>query len=377
MKKILSVLMAAIMLLSVFVVTSSAAKAPTITAAANASTAKVGDTVKVTVSTSKNSKICATTLSLEYNKAYFQVVNKTDAGAFAMVDFREVAGAVNFYAISNSSISDATTTLFTVEFKVLKTGGEIKFVAKEVYVVDENGADANVTNKISSKTLKIECSHQNKNETITRQPTCTDKGSKKTVCKDCGKDFGKTDIPAKGHNFESLKVVKQATCTEAGLKEGKCKNCSQKKTETIPAKGHTKGNWEVKTAPTCSKEGESVKKCTVCKAVVETRKDAKKPHTPGEWEVSVQATVGKPGTMVKKCTVCKAVVETKEYTATKPGDIDGNGTVTTIDARKTLQYAANNITLTPEQAKRADVNNDGAVTTIDARKVLQLAASAA
>ncbi len=335
MKKFLSVLMAVMMFLSVFVITSSAAKAPTITATANKSTAKVGDTVKVTVSTSTNSKMCSALLTLEYNTSYFQVVNKTTSSAFPYADLNSTTGKVVFVGASGSVISDSATTLFTVEFKVLKTGGKIKFVANEVYVVD-GGKDVNVTRQVAGTTITIACSHQNKQETITKQPTCTEKGTKKTVCKDCGKDFGKTDISAKGHKV---------------------------------------GNWEVKTAPTCTKEGESVRKCTVCKAVVETRKDAKKAHTPGDWEISVEATDTKPGTKVKKCKVCNTVLETETYQKYKMGDVDGNGKVTTIDARRVLQYASGSITLTPEQVKRADMNGDGKVTTIDARKVLQLAAS--
>ncbi len=373
MKKLLSVLMAVVMLASMFVITSSAAKAPTITAKASKTSAKVGDTITVTVSTSKNSKMCAATLALEYSAQHFKVTNKSATNAFSMTDWGEQAGKVKFLGIANPTISDNATTLFTVELKVLKTGGTIKLVAEEVYVV-ENGKDADVTTGVKGNTLTIACSHANKQETTTKQPTCTAAGEKSAKCKDCGKDLGKTSIPAKGHDFEAIKEVKAATCTEKGLKEGKCKICSQKKQETIPAKGHKAGNWETKTAPTCTKEGESVKKCTVCKAVVETRKDQKKAHTPGEWEVSVPATDTKPGTMVKKCAVCKAVVESKEYSNAKPGDVDGNGKVTTIDARKTLQHAAKTITLAPEQVKRADMNGDGVITTIDARKVLQLAA---
>lgn len=55
------------------------------------------------------------------------------------------------------------------------------------------------------------------------------------------------------------------------------------------------------------------------------------------------------------------------------GDVDGNGDVTTSDARKILLYCAGNFEL-PENAAVADVNGDGVVNTTDARFVLRYCA---
>ncbi len=457
MKKFLSVLMAAVMLLTMFVITSSAAKVPTFSVASSVASAKVGDTVKVTVSTSKNSKLCAITLSLKYDSAYFQVTKATGAGAIPSELLNtDLKNEVRYVGATATHIDDSATTLFTVEFKVLKTGGKITFSGTEVYVAEGESFEAvDVTSKVADKSVTIACSHGNKTEVVTKQPTCTAKGEKTTKCKDCGKDFGKTEIAAtghkagnwevkkaatcteagesvkkctvckvvldtrkdakKGHNFENPKVTKEATCTEKGLKEGKCKTCGQVTKEEIPMKAHTPGAWEVKTAATCSKEGQSVKTCTVCKTVVEARTDAKKAHTPGDWEVktaatctkegesvkkctacnavvetrkdakakhtpsdkwevSVEATATKPGKMVKKCTVCNAVVEEKEYNLGKLGDVSGDGKISALDVRKTLQYTAGKIELTPTQMLLADVTGDGKISALDARWLLQVVA---
>lgn len=56
---------------------------------------------------------------------------------------------------------------------------------------------------------------------------------------------------------------------------------------------------------------------------------------------------------------------------TVPGDVNGDGKVTAIDARWILQYTAGNKTLTDEQKASADVNNDGKITAIDARAILR------
>ena len=152
MKKIISVLLAVLTVFSMFVITASAAKAPTITVKADTTAVKVGDTVKVTVSTSKNSKLCSATISLVYDPEYFQVVNQTSTAAFSMERFGEIEGKVMFLGITNSKISDSATELFTAEFKILKTGGTIELLPEEVYVVDGDN-DVNVTDKIRTATL--------------------------------------------------------------------------------------------------------------------------------------------------------------------------------------------------------------------------------
>lgn len=56
-----------------------------------------------------------------------------------------------------------------------------------------------------------------------------------------------------------------------------------------------------------------------------------------------------------------------------PGDVNGDGQVTAIDARWALQAASGTRELTGEQNLAADVNGDGKITAIDARWILQAA----
>ena len=354
MKKIVSILLAVLVVISMFAFTASAAvSAPTITATANASTAKVGDTVKVTVSTSKNSKICAATLSLEYNPEYFQVVNKTDAGAFAMVEFREPAGAVSFFAISNSCIGDAATALFTVEFKVLKTGGQIKLVAKELYVLDNKGTadnkdddeDVNMTSKIAPVTISFGCPHANKEDKVTTAPTCTAAGVKTTTCKDCGATVGTSAVPAAGHKFADATVTKEPTCTEKGLKEGKCTVCDAVTQEEIPVKAH---DYEVKvTDPTCTEKGLKESTCKACNATVKEEIPTVA-HKYGEKIVVTAATATKDGKFKTVCSECgheKFGVINKTGTSkpgtSQPGDLNDPNTGVSL----TFAFAAAGLAL--------------------------------
>lgn len=67
-------------------------------------------------------------------------------------------------------------------------------------------------------------------------------------------------------------------------------------------------------------------------------------------------------------------VMTYEIPLVTPGDVNGDGKVTAMDARIALQYTAGNKTLTDEQKAAADANGDGKVTAIDARWILQAVA---
>ena len=59
--------------------------------------------------------------------------------------------------------------------------------------------------------------------------------------------------------------------------------------------------------------------------------------------------------------------------AGKMGDVNGNGLVTSIDARYALQYVVGDRELSDTQLAVADMNGDGNVTAIDARMILEMA----
>ena len=55
------------------------------------------------------------------------------------------------------------------------------------------------------------------------------------------------------------------------------------------------------------------------------------------------------------------------------GDVNGDGKITAVDARWTLQAASGVRTLTAEQQIAANVNGDDRITAVDARWILQAA----
>ncbi len=263
MRKIISILLVVIMLFGLLAVTSSAANIPTIKATANKNTVKVGDTVTVTVGTSASSKLCVVNLCLEYNTEYFEVTRKASAEAFSVEELIVSEGKVKFGAVVNSTIQDSATDFFTVDFKVLKTGGEIKLVVGEAYIVDGEN-DINITEQINGNTLAFSCAHFDTDTQVTKESTCTEFGTKTIICKECGATVGTERIPVAEHDFETPIVVKKATCTEKGLKEGKCKNCEATTREDIPIVDHEFGEWEEVTPATETQDGVKERKCTGC-----------------------------------------------------------------------------------------------------------------
>ena len=65
-----------------------------------------------------------------------------------------------------------------------------------------------------------------------------------------------------------------------------------------------------------------------------------------------------------------AATEDATYTAMWLGDIDGDGSISVIDALMALQSNTGAITLTPEQFEAADVNRDGRVSALDALMII-------
>ncbi|MBE6812232.1 MAG: hypothetical protein E7523_05060 [Ruminococcaceae bacterium] len=76
----------------------------------------------------------------------------------------------------------------------------------------------------------------------------------------------------------------------------------------------------------------------------------------------------KPGTGTKLVLDCGI-----EFELVVIGDVDGDGEVSSIDARNTLRNAVGLDTLTDAQLKAADFNSDGSVSSVDARGILRRA----
>ncbi len=77
----------------------------------------------------------------------------------------------------------------------------------------------------------------------TKDPACIAKGEETRTCSVCKKTETR-ELPALGHKFGEYTVTKAATCTAKGEETRSCANCGQKETREIAALGHNIVNDE-------------------------------------------------------------------------------------------------------------------------------------
>ncbi len=120
-------------------------------------------------------------------------------------------------------------------------------------------ADEALTKEITKEeTVVAATGHTYGEWTVTKAPTCTEKGEEKHTCH-CGHSETR-EVAATGHTYGEWTVVTAPTCTEAGEQKHVC-HCGHEETEAIAATGHTYGEWIEVKAPTCTTEGEKKHVC--------------------------------------------------------------------------------------------------------------------
>ena len=231
--------------------------------------------------------------------------------------------------------------------------------------------------------------------TVTKEPTCTETGTREHTCTVCGKTVSES-IPVTsihtyatvwssndtqhwhaancGHNAKSdtanhtwgeWVIVKDSTCGETGTREHTCTICGKTVSETIALKehtysdewtsndtqhwhnavcghevtadtaNHTWGAWRTTKAATCTETGTREHTCTVCgKTVSETT--AIIAHSYGAWVVTKAATCTETGTREHTCTVCGQTVS--ETVAMVAHNYDANDCCTTCGYNKHLTF---------------------------------------
>ena len=167
--------------------------------------------------------------------------------------------------------------------------------------------------------------HQHTEVRGTKKATCIEEGyTGDTYCTDCGnmiftgKKIEKTD-----HTWDNGVVSKDPTCTEKGSKTYTCAVCRETKTEEIPATGHQNKEVRDKKAATCTKAGYTGN--TYCKDCGELLKTGKETdalgHTWGKGKVTRKSTYTAAGQITYTCSRCgkKRVITTKKLFYPKAG----------------------------------------------------------
>ena len=119
-------------------------------------------------------------------------------------------------------------------------------------------------------TEKTEVAPHEYTSKATVEPMCTEVGEMTYTCNICGNTYTE-EIKALGHNESKWKTTKEPTCSEKGSKETRCTHCNEvMNTAEIEALGHESGEWEVETKATMFHKGLLVQRCTRCNEVLAT-----------------------------------------------------------------------------------------------------------
>lgn len=110
--------------------------------------------------------------------------------------------------------------------------------------------------------------HEYSDPVVVKQPTFKEPGVQQSTCIRCG-DVQEEEIPAgiESHKHEyTSTITKQPTCTQKGVRTYTCKTkeCGDTYTEEIAALGHQYGEWQVTVAPTSETEGVQQQVCSRC-----------------------------------------------------------------------------------------------------------------
>lgn len=172
--------------------------------------------------------------------------------------------------------------------------------------------------------------------------------------RECQRDNGCTYAETVDCIFGDWVVTKEATCTEKGSKERVCTVCGYKETSEIALKDHISGEAviENKVEPECEEKGsyDEVVYCTECpKELSREKKEIPAiDHDWGEWKVSKDATIDAKGEEKRICKRDSSHIETREtdkliaYTAyfiraNENGEFEYNGKK--YDLVETVRFA--------------------------------------
>ena len=256
---------------------------------------------------------------------------------------------------------------------------------------------------------------------VDKEATCTENGSKSHRCEKCGETADVTEIPATGHTFGEWTVKAEATFINAGEKTREC-SCGEKETaviEKLEASDESVNeatnikvkyqddtyNGEMQLEVEQKLDGEAFQMLNNEKGDFEsilfditTTVNGEKVQPDGyvlvgiplpegyNPEVTVVYYVSNDG-LEKLNSFCEdgfIWFETNHFSAyavvneSAPeymlGDVNGDGKITSADARLVLRASAKIDIIEGNEFLAADVNKDNKITSADARIVLRVAA---
>ena len=321
MKKIISLFVTMILMLSVCI-TVGAAGSSTIV---GNSSATVGSNIEFTVNVSGCSDATSIAVAVSYSDDFELVSGEwLKSGSLKTFD-----ALTNKGALGGLSSPDVNGNLFKLVLKAKTASENAQNVS--VNVIAKNGS-AEIMNVTPSKSVKIDCAthtygayskvndsqhkhtctvcghtetanHTWNGGTVTKTATCKEAGIKTYTCTACNATKTETIAKTNSHNWSGYKVTKEPTCTAAGTQTRTCSVCGETESQSVPATGHSYGAWTTTKEPTCTEKGVETRKCSKCSAT-ETKDISALGHKFSNPTVTKQPTCTETGIESGKCTRC-------------------------------------------------------------------------
>ena len=321
MKKIISLFVTMILMLSVCI-TANAAGSSTI----NGNTSvTVGSNIEFTVNVSGCSDATSIAVAVSYSDDFELVSGEwLKSGSLKTFD-----ALTNKGALGGLSSPDVNGNLFKLVLKAKTASENAQNVS--VNVIAKNGS-AEIMNVTPSKSVKIDCAthtygayskvndsqhkhtctvcghtetanHTWNGGSVTKTATCKEAGIKTYTCTACNATKTETIAKTNSHNWSGYKVTKEPNCTAAGTQTRTCSVCGKTESQSVPATGHSYGAWTTTKEPTCTEKGVETRKCSKCSAT-ETKDIAALGHKFSNPTVTKQPTCTETGIESGKCTRC-------------------------------------------------------------------------
>ena len=297
MKKLISLILVSLLVLTSFATVAFAAGNATLTVS-NA-TAEAGDTVSVSF-----------TLSGDQFAGYGMYITTDSALSVSGVEQGPASKGIFFFNPDKDNIVTCANwqngeagVLFTAKIKVAEGTKPGKYAVSVNIdnVADENDQDLNVS--VVKGYVTVVCNHAWGDWTTVNAASCETEGLAERTCTKCGEKETKALDAIGSHSFGQWVTVNEPTCTVAGKAERICSVCGKTETKAVDATGiHVYGDWNVVTPATCTVDGKAERACACGKT--ESKAIAATGHAWGEWTTVTEASCETDGLAKRICSKC-------------------------------------------------------------------------
>ena len=309
-KKLLSFVLALIMIIGLCPITSYAAKT-NVSAKYSKVSVEVGAQKQLKVKKAKG----VTVKKVSYSSSNKKVAKVTKRGVITgkKTGKTTIKAKVTYY-YGKATLTTTVKTKVTVKKCLHKKYGPWKVITPATCTAEGlREAKCRQCKEVKTETIPM-TSHKYDNGVITKAPTCTEEGSKTYTCTVCGYQYTLPVFKTE-HTWDLGKVTKEATCKDTGIKTYTCTKCNLTRESIIPTTtDHVwKNTYTVDLEPTETTAGKKSIHCSICDTIKpnSTLGIKKLPceHEFDEGVVTKEPTCLESGIKTYTCTKCN---DTKE-----------------------------------------------------------------